>query len=192
MKKLLLAFVAIIALVGIGAALILPREVPVERKIVIDTTPDRIYSNLVNLKEWQKWNAWAAKDPKMTISYGQKIEGEGASYSWESESQGPGAMTITKVDEPNRMETALDFGDQGTATAYFELKSVGNGKTEVTWHMVADMGANPIGKIFGLMMDGMVGPDFEDGLQRLKKLSETEEPDPSPTPSTTSTATPTP
>jgi polyketide cyclase/dehydrase/lipid transport protein len=189
MKKVLIAILGLIVLVLVGATLILPREVPVERKVVVDAAPDRIYPYLVDLKKWQEWNAWAAKDPNMKVTYGEKVEGEGASYSWVSETQGSGSMTITKVIEPTRVETKMDFGDQGTATAYFELKNTGDDKTEVTWHMVADMGSNPIGKIFGLMMDGMVGPDFEDGLQRLKKLSESA---PEPQASATPVATPTP
>lgn len=35
-----------------------------------------------------------------------------------------------------------------------------------------DLGANPLARYFGLWMDGMVGPDFEEGLGRLKALSE--------------------
>ena len=38
--------------------------------------------------------------------------------------------------------------------------------------MDTDMGKNPIGKFFGLMMDKMVGPDFERGLNNLKSLCE--------------------
>jgi hypothetical protein len=35
-----------------------------------------------------------------------------------------------------------------------------------------DLGANPLARYFGLWMDGMVGPDFEEGLGRLKALAE--------------------
>jgi hypothetical protein len=169
----------------------LPRFVPVERKLVINTSPETVYPHLVNLEEWQKWNPWGAKDPGMKISYGDKKEGEGASYSWMSESQGSGTMTITKAVEPSRMETELDFGDQGKAKAYFELKSVGENQTEVVWHIDADMGNSPVGRVFGTMMDGMIGPDFEDGLSRLKKLAESGDSAPS-EPSATPQATPTP
>lgn len=192
MKKVLIAVVGLVLLVLIGATLILPRQVAVERKLVFDTTADRIYPHLVNLEQWQKWSPWAGKDPNMRITYGDKIEGVGASYSWISETQGSGSMTIVKAG-PNLVETTLDFGDQGTAKAYFDLIGTGDGKTEVTWHMDADMGANPIGKIFGLMMDSMVGPDFEDGLERLKNVSESEHPvEPEPAASATPQTTPTP
>src|SRR5690606_16939708 len=42
----------------------------------------------------------------------------------------------------------------------------------VTWSMQADMGNNPIGRWMGLMMDSIVGADYETGLASLKKLVE--------------------
>ena len=44
--------------------------------------------------------------------------------------------------------------------------------THVTWSFDSDMGAGPIGRYFGLLMDRMVGPDFEGGLANLKALAE--------------------
>ncbi len=44
--------------------------------------------------------------------------------------------------------------------------------TRVTWTNEGDMGANPVNRYFGLMMDRMVGPDFEAGLKNLKALAE--------------------
>jgi len=35
-----------------------------------------------------------------------------------------------------------------------------------------DLGAGPIRRYFGLFMDGMIGPDYERGLGRLKTLAE--------------------
>lgn len=61
--------------------------------------------------------------------------------------------------------------EQGTAFGGFNFKKEGEA-TVVTWYMDSDMGWNPIGRIFGLFMDGMLGPDFEKGLADIKKVSE--------------------
>jgi hypothetical protein len=42
----------------------------------------------------------------------------------------------------------------------------------VTWMLDTDMGAGPIGRWMGLMMDKWVGGDYETGLQNLKSLVE--------------------
>jgi hypothetical protein len=34
------------------------------------------------------------------------------------------------------------------------------------------MGGNPVNRYFGVMMDRLVGPDFEAGLANLKALAE--------------------
>jgi hypothetical protein len=38
----------------------------------------------------------------------------------------------------------------------------------MTWAMKMDAGMNPLMRIMGKFMDGMVGPDFEKGLNKLK------------------------
>jgi len=53
---------------------------------------------------------------------------------------------------------------------------------KATWGFHNDIGFNPIGRFFGLMMDGMLGPDYEDGLARLKKVAEAVPPPPPPAP----------
>ncbi len=44
--------------------------------------------------------------------------------------------------------------------------------TRVTWTLDIDMGASPIAHYFGLMMDRMIGKDYETGLNKLKSLVE--------------------
>ena len=44
--------------------------------------------------------------------------------------------------------------------------------TRVIWQMSGDSGMNIIGRYFGVMMDGMVGPMFESGLEKLKSAVE--------------------
>ncbi len=58
-----------------------------------------------------------------------------------------------------------------TSRGQLLLAPDGNG-TRVTWTNEGDMGGNPVNRYFGLMMDRLVGPDFEAGLANLKGLAE--------------------
>ena len=94
---------------------------------------------------------------------------------WRSDNKnvGNGTATITESIENQGIKTALDFGSQGTANAWFNLEPQDQA-TEVFWGFDTDMGMNPIGRWMGLMMDGWVGEDYAQGLANLKELVETE------------------
>ena len=81
-------------------------------------------------------------------------------------------MTISKLEAPSHFENDLDFGANGQGKGTFEFQAQGESQTSVTWRMNTNMGINPIGKIFGLFMDSVVGADFEDGLKRLRVVAE--------------------
>jgi len=48
------------------------------------------------------------------------------------------------------------------------------GKTLVTWRMKGDMNTPVVGAYFALMMDSMVGPMFDRGLEKLENQVEGE------------------
>jgi hypothetical protein len=39
--------------------------------------------------------------------------------------------------------------------------------SKVSWALDADMGYNPIGRVMGLFLDGMIGKNHESGIQLL-------------------------
>jgi len=69
------------------------------------------------------------------------------------------------------LEVALDFGELGTADAYRTLSPDGVG-TRVVWGFTTDMGAGPVGRWMGLLMDNWVGGDYQRGLENLKAVVE--------------------
>lgn len=179
-KKIGIVLFGGLALLLIAAALFLPSEVTVVRSTTIQAPPAAVYAHLADLKAWAAWSPWQGKDSAMKMTYSQDpATGVGAKATWQSESQGNGSMTITKVEPDKQMVLDLDFGGHGTATATFDLVPVGETATTLTWTMVSHMGNNPIAKMFGQAMDSMIGPDFEQGLGRLKELSEQSKAEPS-------------
>ena len=172
MKKIGIAFFVFVALVLIGAALFLPSDVVVERTLLINAPSEVVYANVADLRKWEAWSPWRAKDPAMKLSYSGPEQGVGSKCTWESESQGNGSMTISKLEASSHFENDLDFGANGQGKGTFEFQAQGESQTSVTWRMNTNMGINPIGKIFGLFMDSVVGADFEDGLKRLRVVAE--------------------
>ena len=152
----------------------LPSHMHVERTRVIKAKPDAVFAQVNDLKNWMNWMPWNKKDPNMQIEWGSQTAGVGASYTWKSEHNevGNGKMNISK-SEPNALvETQMYFMESDEpATGTFKLEPT-EGGTKVTWSMDSDAGMNPMWKFMGLMMDGMVGPDFEKGLEDLDRVAQ--------------------
>jgi hypothetical protein len=168
MKKVLLIIVGVIVVALLGAML-LPSKVHVERSIVINAPAAKIFNEINSLQKWTVWDPWHKKDPNIVNEYSGPESGVGNKNTWKSSHKevGNGAQTIMESVPNEKIITELDFGDQGKGGGSFLLSAEGQG-TKVLWGMDADMGMNPIGKIFGLFMDGMVGKEFEEGLNNLK------------------------
>jgi len=166
--RILLVLLAAILILG-AAAYLFPREVTVERSIEIAAPPKEVFPHVNSMRRFAEWSPWQDMDPDMQQSFSGPEEGVGNRMEWTSDDPGvgSGSQEITLSIPGKRVETALDFGDMGTARAWHILEPTAAG-TEVTWGLVADMGNSPVGRYMGLMMDRWVGADYERGLTRLK------------------------
>ena len=171
-RKLFIFLVAIVVLLAAGAFL-LPRNVIVERSATINAPPEEVFPLVNSLKRGREWSPWLARDPETKLTFDGPDEGVGAKMAWASEHPqvGSGKQEIILSTPDERVETALDFGAEGPAKAWFALAPEGEG-TILTWGLDADMGNNPIGRWMGLMMDRWVGGDYEAGLSNIKTLAE--------------------
>jgi uncharacterized protein YndB with AHSA1/START domain len=173
-----IALGAIALLFGLG--FLLPAHAHVERSIVIQAPPEQIFPQVSDLSAWEAWSPWATLDPDAQMT----LEGEGVGQRmiWSSENPqvGEGSQVVTALEAPRYLQTHLEFAGQGIAEAAFELKPMGEGQTQVTWSLDSEMregvplAMQPVSSYMGLLMDSMVGHDYETGLQNLKTLIEGE------------------
>ncbi len=171
---------AVIALVVILIVLgfVLPDKVTLERETVINAPQEDVYALIDNFEAWGAWSPWAHIDPDAEIS----ISGAGVGHrmSWKSDHPkvGNGAQEITAMDAPNSLTTHLEFEGMGFADATFALSPAGDGATRVVWSFETNMRKGtpiymqPISTYMGYFMDGMLGPQYEEGLANLKKAAE--------------------
>jgi hypothetical protein len=135
----------------------------------LDTQLDTAVINQVCLEV-----PWEDLDPDLRRTYGGPESGVGAWYEWDGNRKaGKGRMEITDVDESTvtiDLRFLRPFKSQSTTA--FRLEPDGDG-TLVTWTMT---GPNTfMMKVMGIFtsMEKMIGPDFEKGLDRLKREVET-------------------
>ena len=171
LMKIVLVLVILLAVLA-GVGMLLPRQVHVERQITIDAPPATVYALVDGYKQFDKWSPWADRDPNMKSSIEGPEFGVGAKQSWSGDSSvGTGSQEITEVKPNERVTYRLEFIGQDPAVGYMNLAPANTG-TQVTWALDCDMGKGPVGRYFGLMMDKMLGSDFDSGLANLKKLAE--------------------
>lgn len=172
LKKILITVVAVLGLLVL-VGFLLPGQVHVERSITVSAARDQVFPLVADFKRFQEWSPWAQRDPNTKYSFSGPATGVGSKMVWASEQDdvGSGTQEVTKYDAPAFVETDLNFGPDGGGVAFFALEEV-EGGTRVTWGFDTDLGANPIARYFGLMFDGMIGPDYEQGLASLEALVE--------------------
>lgn len=162
-----------VVVAAIVVAFILPRHVIVARSVEIAAPPSAVFPLVGDLRRFNEWSPWADIDPETVYTFTGPIDGVGQTLNWESDDKrvGSGSMSITAIEPDRGVDTEVFFAEEGTALASMILEPAGTG-TKVTWSLDTDLGFNPIARYFGMMMDGMVGPDYEKGLARLKAVAE--------------------
>ena len=169
--KWLLGVVVVLAAVVLVGGMLLPSAFTVERSATVNASPDKVYALVADPKRCKDWGAWNQRDPAMQITYSGPPSGVGAVWEWKSKSEGDGRMTFTVAEPGKRVGFDLFFPDFGT-TSHGELSFSPEGSgTKVVWTMKGEMGSNPMWRWMGLLMDRMVGKDFDTGLANLGKLA---------------------
>lgn len=170
LKRIGLVLLVLAVIIG-GGGMLLPRHTTCLRSTTINASPADISAQVTELRNWENWSPWHKLDPNMKLEYSSPSAGVGAWYSWAGNDKvGTGKLTVVG-STPDSANTLMDFGMGEPGKATFRFKPEGDA-TKVEWQGYFDMGAGPIGRWFGLFMDGMVGKDFESGLANLKAVSE--------------------
>ena len=164
MKKILIGIGALALLLII--AFFVPSKFRVERSIVIQSEATKIYPLVNNFKRWQEWTAWNKETyPNMEFTYDGPAEGVGSVSIWKDKS-GDGKMTMTASDATG-IQYDLEFQNGSMKSKGGISFSEVEGGTRVTWRSFGEASL-----LFKPLLDGMIGPDLEKGLNKLKTVIE--------------------
>lgn len=147
----------------------------VQRSVLIQAPPEKIYPYLNDFHQWSSWSPWEKMDPAMQKTYTGPESGRGAGYAWQGNSKvGQGTMEITDSAPGNHVTIKLDLIKpfENHNIAEFTLEPQDNDATRVKWTMQTQ--SSYMAKLIGVFvnMDKVVGTDFERGLENLKAVSE--------------------
>ena len=176
MKKFLKKLGLWVGLFLLGLILLsflLPAEIKVKRNILVSAPIDRVFDQVNDLRNWEKWDPWKRSDPTMVMTFSNPPVGQNAFYKWESNDKhlGKGTLTLTRVAMNEEIITSIDFDGHDQATATFHFAHKGD-DIEVTWSTNHRVGMLPWNKYFGLMMRSELKKQFDTGLKGLKFYAE--------------------
>lgn len=168
---------------GIGAAALglaalvpalLPSHYEVSRTAVVRGTPEAVTHYVSHFPDRRGWVPWTTQDPDAAYAFSGTPAVPGATMGWDGEVIGAATLTLTSVDPGREIVSQLDYDAPFnlTSTDRFELVDQGDGTTQVTWTASGSLPYGP-DRFFGLVADGVLGPDYEEGLANLDLLLST-------------------
>ena len=162
-----------IALIFLLIGLFLSNHAYLERSIVIEAPPEKVFDQINQFDDLEYWSPWVMMDPQAKYTYSVPASGVGTKYAWDSENPniGQGSQEIIESDPHAYVKSKMQFGGmKGEHFAEFILEPAGQG-TAVTWTYD---GTEPgfFSRYFMAGTNMFLGPMYEEGLVNLKAYLE--------------------
>lgn len=172
MKALLkiLYFFLFLIVIFLLAGLFLPKNAKMNSSIDIKASPEIVFDQVENLRNWDNWAPWHISDSSIVFNYGDVVSGIGASYEWTSANSGNGKVTIVESKPTNKLVSNMDFGKLGIAKSGWTFNK-GAAGTMVTWDFNKDQ-LTYFERYFMLLFKNNMIKTLETGLKKLKETSE--------------------
>jgi hypothetical protein len=154
-------------------AAFLPRTYTVSREIIVARPASQLSTLVADFSTRTRWIPWAVTEPDASYIVTGTAGEYGSQFSWNGAKVGAGTATLTSHTVGSRVETALDFTKPMSmrATDTFAFDAIDPNHTRVTWTNRGTL-AYPIGRLFGLVADKVIGNDYAAGLVRLQSVAE--------------------
>lgn len=171
--KIALAVLALLGVVFLLGAFLLPDRAGVERSVTIDRPPAQVFAVVNDLSRFNEWSPWHPLDPDARYRFEGPASGPGATMHWQGKAEvGAGTLRIVDSQAPSRVATQVAFEGFGEpADALILIEPAGAGASIVTWQFDVAL-SGPTARWFGLWLPGALGSDYETGLARLKSMLE--------------------
>ena len=165
--------VAIVAILIFAATR--PNTFHIERSIVINSSPEKVFALIDDLHNWPRWAPQDKEDSTMKRTFDGPASGIGAASEWSGtgNNTGQGRMTITQSVPSSKVSVQVDWVRPFHTRNQneFTLEAVG-ASTKVTWSMTGpNLYMMKLMSVF-MNMDHTMGQHFETGLANLKAAAE--------------------
>lgn len=170
LRRKIAAAVGGAALLVFAVGVFLPSTATVERSVLIDAYPATVFALVNDFRQIDKWSGWRETDPNVRFEFSGSPRGAGASLTYSGGILGEGRRII--VDSvPFESVIVHQVHDGAESESRMSLAEQ-DGRTELTWRFERDLGLNILARFLGLLADGIVGQQYADDLERLRRMAE--------------------
>ena len=177
MKKFLRFLLVLLGIIVLGIVIlgiIEPNDITVSRSAFINAPKDVVWEQIVKFKNWPNWSPWIQKDPTTKLSYSGEDGQVGSLYHWigDDKKTGEGEMKNTGMKD-GELDWSLSFIKpfKAEAKGFFKTADSASG-VKVTWTYQGHYSFPTNAMNAFINMDKMLGGDFAQGLDNMKKYCE--------------------
>jgi ribosome-associated toxin RatA of RatAB toxin-antitoxin module len=166
----ILGLMVVLTIIG----LLIPSSVKISRGVMIDADSVTVYNMINDVNTWKNWYPWITTDSGVLVQISPQTTGRGSFFKWTSfNKKSAGTITVTMV-KPQLIGLHYDIKELNPADGGFRIMTVNtdNKQTQVQWFMEYKLKWYPWERFYGIFIDYMIGPVFDQGLQNLKTLVE--------------------
>lgn len=167
-RWLLIIFIGTFAAISFGGYMLSDHGY-VERSHTIQQPRDVIYPLVSNPENFVAWAPWFEADPRTQFEHRDADQGLGAKTVWRSghPQVGVGSLEVIDMEAPTIVQYHAIFEGANEGTVTFLLTPQPGGATTVTWSYLTVLDTASL-RYFGLVMDRVIGEQFEKGFAALE------------------------
>lgn len=171
LKKITLIVIAFVAMVLL-IAFFLPASYSITRSIEINAPAELIYKQVGDFSTWTSWEPWSMKDPNAKHEFVGIPGTQGHALIFKGKELGEGTWSIQTCTPSSLIINQLNLTEPAEIhmTDIWKFETTANG-SHVEWTSGGDL-SYPIGRLYGLMLNSVLGNKMHEGLDSLKVFSE--------------------
>lgn len=151
-------------------SLFIPSKLMVSRAVVINSTADKVFSEINNLQNWKHWQPVFMND-SAKINFKTNTGGISNYCEWDSKGQ----KNIIEITEKksNAISVLLKrSGENDVQNTISVLPLSDSNQVQAEWNVLIKLKWYPWEKFYGIFIEKISGQGYEDALNSLKNYVE--------------------
>ncbi|UAY51439.1 SRPBCC family protein [Ferruginibacter albus] len=150
-------------------SLLLPSQIKISRAVVINSSAYKIYPQVADLRNWKNWQPLFA-DSGSAITYSDSLN---KNPFCDINSEGRQLHIQMLSNMPSAIQFLLQSKNEKDIFNEISITPINTNQTQVEWKTLVKLSWFPWDKFRGIFIDRIIGPGYEESLNNLKKITET-------------------